>query len=116
MQRTLLTVAAWLTAGLVASGCTSGWAIEDSPTDADLYAVFGVPGGQVFAVGAGGTVLQRRSSGWRELDSGTEEDLRSISMAERIRRKMDSQPAKRLPGSCNSDQRAPASARDPFVR
>ncbi len=78
MQHTLLTVAAWLTAGLVVFGCTSGWAIEDSPTDADLYAVFGVPGGQVFAVGAGGTVLQRLSSGWRELDSGTEEDLRGV--------------------------------------
>jgi hypothetical protein len=67
-----------LLAGLCMGGCLSGWALEDSPTDADLFGVYGVPGGQIFAVGAGGVVLVRESGSWRELDSGTEENLRAV--------------------------------------
>ena len=67
-----------LLAGAGLGGCLSGWALEDSPTDADLFGVFGVPGGQVFAVGAGGVVLVRESGSWRELNSGTEENLRAV--------------------------------------
>jgi len=59
----------------LAAGCVGGWVSEGTPTDADLYAVFGVSSSDVFAVGANGTVLRRQNSKWRELDSGTKEDL-----------------------------------------
>lgn len=61
-----------------ASGCLSGWVGEDVPTDADLYAVYGVEGGDVWAVGAGGTVLVRQGTTWTQLDSGVEADLHAV--------------------------------------
>lgn len=64
--------------GMTGSACVGGWVEESSPTDADLYGVFGVPSGDVFAVGAGGTVLWRQNARWRALDSGTEEDLYGV--------------------------------------
>ena len=64
---------AWLS-----SGCLSGWVGEDSPTDADLFAVFGVEGGDVWAVGAEGTVLVRQGTTWVQLDSGVESDPRAV--------------------------------------
>lgn len=60
------------------SACVSGWAHEDAATDADLYAVFGVDGGDVWAVGSGGTVLVRRDTHWIQLDSGVETDLKGV--------------------------------------
>ncbi|MBW1870849.1 MAG: hypothetical protein JRJ19_02230 [Deltaproteobacteria bacterium] len=64
--------------GWAIAGCVPGWVQEDSPTDEDLYAVYGVAGGDVFAVGANGTVLRRQNAKWHELDSGTEEDLYGV--------------------------------------
>lgn len=74
----LFAIAAWLLAGLVGAGCLSGWAKEDAPSDADLYAVFGVEGGDVWAVGAGGTVLVRQGTTWTQLDSGVDVDLHGV--------------------------------------
>ncbi|MBN2498536.1 MAG: hypothetical protein JXR96_28350 [Deltaproteobacteria bacterium] len=60
------------------AGCKTGWLEESSPTDADLYAVFGVPDGDVYAVGVGGTVLRRSGGSWYQLDSGIEDDLYGV--------------------------------------
>ena len=63
---------------LATTGCLAGWVSEDAPSSADLYAVFGVDGGDVWAVGEGGTVLVRRDTTWTQLDSGVEVDLRGV--------------------------------------
>jgi hypothetical protein len=63
---------------LTSTACVGGWVEESSSTSKDLYAVFGVSSGDVFAVGAGGTVLRRQNAKWRELDSGTSEDLYGV--------------------------------------
>lgn len=58
--------------------CVGGWVSEDSPTNADLYGVWGATSTDVFAVGANGTVLMRRQNKWRELDSGTDKTLYGV--------------------------------------
>ncbi|RME21639.1 MAG: hypothetical protein D6806_14360 [Deltaproteobacteria bacterium] len=60
------------------AGCTAGWVVESGDTNANLYGVFGLPSGEVFAVGEGGTVLIRESGRWRKLDTGTEATLRTV--------------------------------------
>jgi hypothetical protein len=60
------------------TACVGGWVDESGTTERDLYAVFGVSNSEVFAVGAGGTVLHRENGAWTELDSGTTEDLYGV--------------------------------------
>ena len=66
--------------------CGPVWDVESSPVEVDLNAVWGTVDGDVFAVGAGGTVLQRKGGKWHQLNSGTVEDLYGIwgSGAERM--------------------------------
>ncbi len=63
---------------LTGAACVGGWVEESSPSSEDLYAVFGVSSGDIFAVGTGGTVLRRQNARWRALDSGTSEDLYGV--------------------------------------
>jgi hypothetical protein len=65
-----------LLAGTLA--CGPVWETESSPVDVTLNALWGTDGGDVFAVGAGGTVLQRKGGQWHQLNSGTTEDLHGV--------------------------------------
>lgn len=70
---------AWMLVAWVAgAACAGGWVKESSPTGEDLYAVYGVGNGVVFAVGAAGTVLMRDGGRWREVDAGVEEQLHGV--------------------------------------
>lgn len=77
-----------LLAVVLAAGCAcvGGWVEESSPTGENLYSVYGVGDGTVFAVGAAGTVLMRDGGRWRALDSGVAEDLHGVwaSSAEKM--------------------------------
>ncbi|MBW2703119.1 MAG: hypothetical protein JRF33_20025 [Deltaproteobacteria bacterium] len=63
---------------LALMACKAGWVQENTPTDQDLHAIFGVPDGDVYAVGAGGTVLRRKGGQWQALESDTEADLYGV--------------------------------------
>jgi hypothetical protein len=65
-----------LLVGLLA--CGPVWESESSPVEVDLNSVWGTSDGDVFAVGAGGTVLQRKGGKWHQLNSGTTDDLYGI--------------------------------------
>jgi len=69
---------AGLAALVLAGGCTGGWVEESSGTGNDLFGVFGLETGEVFAVGAGGTVLLREQGRWRQLSTGSQDTLRAV--------------------------------------
>lgn len=63
---------------LLGAACLGGWVEEASGTDNDLYGVFGLDSGEVFAVGSNGTVLLREGGRWRQLTSDSQETLRAV--------------------------------------
>ena len=58
------------------------WVQLATPTERDLLAVFGLPSGNVWAVGAGGVTLRHDGSAWAEIPSGPNggvaADLRAV--------------------------------------
>lgn len=76
---------AWLVGARGASfGLLNGrlWTPLATPTERDLLAVYGVPAGSVWAVGAGGVVLRHDGAQWAAIpsgpDGGVDADLRGV--------------------------------------
>lgn len=76
---------AWLVGARGSSfGLLNGrlWTPLATPTERDLLAVHGVPGGSVWAVGAGGVVLRHDGTAWAAIpsgpDGGVSADLRGV--------------------------------------
>ena len=56
----------------------NGWTAMAGGTFNDLYGVWGSSSSNVYAVGAGGTILHNNGAGWSPVSSGTSNDLSSI--------------------------------------
>lgn len=58
----------------------ASWERTKAPTDAPLYGVRALPGGNAVVVGAGGTALRRAGGQWQPIEGVPKTDLRGIAV------------------------------------